>query len=408
MRTFHEFHRLGALFCALGLLTVSATSCNFLEMRDATSVISAREETVAPTLQQAERKSEVEKKNEAEFSAQDTAGMVVNTDEPFATVSLAISGGIAADNDIRADAAARAREGQAYSFLTMYSGVYPLIQNADFAMTTMQGPVVNADPVENEIPVDAVTAMRELGFDLINVAGQYTLTEAGLTSSLDAVNTEELATIGAYRDSIDANDIRLYEKDGVTIAFLSFVETAPAGESLVVPDLTDMTAVEATVTYADLISDVVVVSVTWDAENNNRRPIAMQLAEAGADVIVGNGTKLEKAEWLDTEDGTKTFVAYSLGNLLSDGNTRPGIISGILTMNIMANNDGSISLSDTAVHPVVTHYTDAGNGYQVMEMSQYSNELAAVHMVKGLTQTSLREEVGKVISSDFLPADITE
>ncbi len=408
MRTFHEFHRLGALFCALGLLTVSATSCNFLEMRDATSVISAREETVAPTLQQAERKSEVEKKNEAEFAAQDTAGIVVNTDEPFATVSLAISGGIAADDNIRADAAARAREGQAYSFLTMYSGVYPLIQNADFAMTTMQGPVVNADPVENEIPVDAVTAMRELGFDLINVAGQYTLTEAGLTSSLDAVNTEELATIGAYRDSIDANDIRLYEKDGVTIAFLSFVETAPAGESLVVPDLTDMTAVEATVTYADLISDVVVVSVTWDADNNNRRPIAMQLAEAGADVIVGNGTKLEKAEWLDTEDGTKTFVAYSLGNLLSDGDTRPGIISGILTMNIVVNNDGSISLSDTAVHPVVTHYTDNGNGYQVMEMSQYSNELAAVHMVKGLTQTSLREEVGKVISSDFLPADITE
>ena len=407
MRTFHGFHRLGALFCALGLLTVSATSCNFLEMRDATSVISAREETVAPTLQQAERKSEVEKKNDSS-DTQNTEGIAADTETPFATVSLAISGGIAADDDIRADAASRAREGQAYSFLTMYSGIYPLIQNADFAMTTMQGPIVASAPKDNEIPAEAVTAMRELGFDLVNVAGQYPLAGDALAASLDAVNAETLMTIGAYRDSIDANDIRLYEKDGVKIAFLSFVETAPTGETPVVPDLSDMAAVEATVTYADLVSDVVVVSVTWDAENNNRRPIAMQLAEAGADVIVGNGTKLEKAEWLDTEDGTKTFVAYSLGNLLSDGDTRGGIISGVLTMQVVANSDGSISLSDTEIHPVVTHFTDAGNGYQVMEMEQYSNELAAIHMIKGLTQTSLREEVGKAISSDFLPAELTD
>ena len=115
MRTFHGFHRLGALFCALGLLTVSATSCNFLEMRDATSVISAREETVAPTLQQAERKSEVEKKNDSS-DTQNTEGIAVDTETPFATVSIAISGGITADNDIRADAASRAREGQTYSF----------------------------------------------------------------------------------------------------------------------------------------------------------------------------------------------------------------------------------------------------------------------------------------------------
>ena len=113
MRTFHGFHRLGALFCALGLLTVSATSCNFLEMRDATSVLSAREETVAPTLQQAERKKEVEKKDDSSAAQQSGAnGTAAVTEEPFATVSLAISGGIAADDNIRADAASRAREGK--------------------------------------------------------------------------------------------------------------------------------------------------------------------------------------------------------------------------------------------------------------------------------------------------------
>lgn len=409
MRTFHGFHRLGALFSVLSLLIVSATSCNFLEMRDATSVLSAREETVAPTLQQAERKSEVEKKDNSDMTAQSGAnGTSFVSEEPFATVSLAISGGIYADDSIRADAAARAREGREYSFLTLYSGVYPLIQNADFAMATMQGPVVHSNPVNNEIPVEMLPALCELGLDLVNVAGQYTLTNEGLSNTVAAATAEGLTTIGAYSDSIDANDIRLYQKDGVTIAFLSFVETAPDGEKIVVPDLSDMTAVEATVTYADLISDVVVVSVTWNTDNINRRPIAMQLAEAGADVIVGNGTRLEKAEWLDTEDGTKTFVAYSLGNILSHADTRAGILSGILTMDIVANADGSISLSDTAIHPIVTHYTESGGGYQVMDMAQYTNELAAVHIVKGLTRTSLRDEVGKVISSDFLPANITE
>ena len=59
-----------------------------------------------------------------------------------------------------------------------------------------------------------------------------------------------------------------------------------------------------------------------------------KIAEAGADIIVGNGDNIGKIEWIDTGDGTLTLAAYSLGNILSPADDAQSLYGGILNLSV--------------------------------------------------------------------------
>ncbi len=411
--------RLAVLFCATSLLAFSMTSCGVLEMRDATSEIRSREETAAPTLQQAEKYSLAEKTGEG-----DTAQMPTNTPEtepipanPETRLSLTVAGGIIVDEYICADAAARAVEGKEFSFLTMYSSVYPLVQNADMSLVTLHSPAADqdtfglSDQTHTNMPTASVTALAELGFDVTNVAGTDRLVcgADGLCSTIENAGDADMLVIGAHTDEIDAGDVRILEVDGVKVAFVAFTENANSDtDGLILHDLTDEAATMSLLTYADLISDVVIAAVTWDNSTTGsirveQKTAAQMLAEAGADMVVGsNGLGLQTAEWLTTENGTKTFVAYSLGNFMGTGTDAASILGGLLTLDIVSVAE-TVTLENVTIHPIVKHY-DAGNtGYQVAELSKYAPELASAHGVGNLTMEDMQAVVNGIIPAEFLP-----
>lgn len=405
--------RLAALFCASSLLVFSAASCGLVEMRDATSEIRSREETSAPTLQQAERYSEVETNPETE-AAPETE---VLPEENKPKISLAVAGGVTIDEAICNDAASRAMEGKQYSFLTMYSNIYPLVQNADMAMVTLHSPAADVDTygISSEtytnMPADSLKALQDLGFDVINVAGVSRLVcgVGGLRSTIENVCETGVMQIGAYKDDIDAGDVRVMEAEGVRVAYVAFTENANSDtDGLVLHDLTDAPAAASLITYADLVSDVVVVNVTWDngTESSVRaeqRAACQMLAEAGADVIVGtDGRGLQTAEWLTAEDGTRTFVAYSLGNLMATGTDVESVLSGMLTLDVVAGENGDTTLENVRILPLVEHHNADGTGYQITEVSKYAADMAAAHGVEGLTSEALQSVVNGIIPAAYL------
>ena len=55
------------------------------------------------------------------------------------------------------------------------------------------------------------------------------------------------------------------------------------------------------------------------------------MASWGGDVIIGHPTHvIQPVEWIDNGNGTKTLVAYSLGNFISQQNTASRVIGGML------------------------------------------------------------------------------
>lgn len=376
-------------------------------MRDATSEVLTRAETTAPTLQQAERYSVVESVGETETMPESEAAV---EEEPAVRVSLAAAGGVRIDDAILSDAVSRAAEGKDYSFLTMYANIFPVIQNADMTMVTLQDPVGDGT---GAMPMDSLTALTDLGFDVINVSGTDRLENAGagLRTTVDNVCTHDVLEIGAYKDDIDAGDVRVLEQDGVRVAYVAFTENADTDtDGLILHDLTDAANVSAIVTYADLVSDVVVVSVTWDngtdgTVRTEQRSACQLLAEAGADIIVGSdGRGLQTAEWLTAEDGTQTLVAYSLGDLLSTGSDVQTTLAGVLTLDIVMNEAGETTLEDVQILPVVKHYTAEG-GYQVTELTKYTADVAALHGLGNITVDALQSVVNGILPAAFLPTN---
>ncbi len=156
------------------------------------------------------------------------------------------------------------------------------------------------------------------------------------------------------------------------------------------------------------MSDIVIVFVDWEENTaeKDKAAVMRKIAEAGADIIVGNGDNIGKIEWIDTGDGTLTLAAYSLGNILSTADDAQSLYGGILNLSVEYG-DGSIELSNVSLIPTVTHYvaneSEEVSGYQVFTFDAYNDELAGSHAVSDITMDKLKNSVKSVVSEDFLP-----
>ena len=185
--------------------------------------------------------------------------------------------------------------------------------------------------------------------------------------------------------------------NGITIAYLSYTEHTngiPPNDKMeahvIYTSQTD--TIRQQVQRAAQLADFVVVGVHWGVEDSHtitdaQRGLAQQLADWGADVIVGTHPHvLQNAEWRTAADGRKVFVAYSLGNFLSTQSKKDQLIGAILTLRLEKTTapDGAVTLSvqDPQLHPTVTHYGPGKSDVQAYLYRDYTPELAQAHGVR--------------------------
>lgn len=358
---------------AAGVLLLSSVSCGMVEMRDSEQEVEQADDTAALTIMPAERKNTVETRAETETTAVQ--------EEPAAVVNFVLTGDIRIDESIINDAANRAADGNNYSFVRMYTGIFNQINSADIAMgsySTADVPFGSDDDVEEiqKTPVESLAALSDAGYDILDTSGA-------------ANDPDEMSEYGTLDlDKADSN-LQYIEKNGLNFAFVS------AGD--------DAQETLDTVEYADFTSDFVIVSVNWadGIDDSAKKAIAQNLAEAGADIIAGDGNILGAVEWLSTSDGSKTLAAYSLGNILSASDDPYELCGGILEFSVTSQ-DGVIEIKDVILEPTVVRYTEGGNGYQLVLLADYNTHLSADHAVQGADADTLIPFVRETVAVDFL------
>ena len=363
----HKSHKFQALLMA-GAMLLSLNSCGLLEMRDCYVETEEAEDTAERMLAPAQRVNQVIQRPESEETSAAPAA------EEAKDVTVVLTGDILIDSGIVKDAAEGAYDGQSYSFLTMYTGLYSCIHDADLAMMSYSTAEYLADRSEQNPPVESAAALSDLGVDLLDTTG---------CSDMEAsMEKQGIASISAADDTFE-----LVERNGITFAFLS----ADSVSEAVLENLES----------AALMSDIAVVSVTWD-ENTasaDMTSAVWTLAAAGADVIVGKGAGLGNVEWLDTGDGTRTLAAYSLGNILATSDETTDVLSFTVT-----DTPNGKAIGDVRLEPTFTHYTAEYRDYQVFRLGVYSDELAANHANSGVYTAVLADAVRSTVSAEFLPA----
>ena len=325
------------------------------------------------------------------------------------TVTFTALGDNLIHSSIYKQAAARAAEegAEGYDFTYAYAGVADLLDRTDITVLNQEtlicgeGYEPSTYPLFNS-PPELGEHMSELGVDVFTIANNHTLDmgEEGLADCLAYYDENGFVRVGAYFDDEDRKNIRIIEKNGLKISFLAYTENlnglSLSGNTSLTIGRTDMEVMEEEIAAAKEISDICVVSLHWGLEDSGEQQEyqendARRLAEAGADVIIGNHPHvLREIETIERSDGGQTIVAYSLGNFISAQSQGANLIGGILDFAVTVPDGTDITkISDVVFTPIITHYDSGYKNIRLYKLSDYTEELADSHGVRQYSRFSM-------------------
>jgi poly-gamma-glutamate capsule biosynthesis protein CapA/YwtB (metallophosphatase superfamily) len=252
-------------------------------------------------------------------------------------------------------------------------------------------------------PHEVGDALKDNGVDLVTLANNHTLDrgEKAILNALNYWNEIGVTYTGAFTSIEDQQNTRLLKRNDISLSFLSYTYgtngiPVPSGKGHLV-NLIEEERIKSDIAQAKKLSDAVVVSLHFGNEyermpNDFQKSLAKIVAEAGADIIIGHHPHvLQPVEWITASDGTKTFVAYSLGNFLSGQRRDYKDIGGIVELTVtkkVKGNDKSIEISnpkflptyvdrDFVIHPM-KDLPDLKMAYEEIKthMKQWVPELA--------------------------------
>lgn len=225
------------------------------------------------------------------------------------------------------------REGRVAGYFGMWEVVGPRIQSADLAVANLECPVTGG-PISHyprfNAPPEYLHALKSVGFDVLTLANNH-----AMDKGLEGFGATFGNVVGAgMLPAGDGRPVRVIVK-GRTVSILSVTMLANQGANWKVPAgrvgpylvryrmADERAGLVERVRQMSLDSDLVIVSFHWGIEYVRDPPRwirawARELAEAGADVIVGHHPHVAgPLEWITRENGKPTLVAYSLGNFSS-------------------------------------------------------------------------------------------
>ncbi|KKK37309.1 capsular biosynthesis protein [Mesobacillus campisalis] len=227
-----------------------------------------------------------------------------------------------------------ARTAEGFDFKPMLAAVKDELEKPDLLLAnqeTILGGVemgLSSYPSFNS-PHEVGDALIDAGVDIVSTANNHTLDrgEKGAQNSISYLTAAGLPYVGSFKDEEDKKRLRILDKNGISIAYLSYTYgtngiPVPEGKDYLV-NLIDKAAMEEEVHRAKKEADVVVMSIHWGNEYQRhpdeiQKELAQFLVNEGVDVVFGHHPHvLQPMEWLTAEDGSKSLVVYSLGNFLS-------------------------------------------------------------------------------------------
>ena len=337
------------------------------------------------------------------------------------TLRFSATGDDLIHSPIYKQAARRAANGQQYDFDYCYAQVAPFYAQQDINWINQE--TLCNDELEPSsypcfsTPGDCARALYRAGIRVFSLSNNHTYDKgaAGLAATLRFWESmpEDVVTTGLWHGADDYSRIPLQTVNGVTIAYLSYTEHTngiPTSSSMpanvIYTSQTDV--IEQQVRAAHRQADFVIVGVHWGVEDSHtivdgQRTLAQQLADWGADVIVGTHPHvLQDAQWLSAADGRQTFVAYSLGNFLSTQNRPDQLVGAILNLQLQKTTEPDGTVQCAVLEPKLAGKSNV----RTYLFRDYTQELAKQHGVRAKHSDFSLDTVQKIaqnnISSDFL------
>lgn len=258
------------------------------------------------------------------------------TPPPKRTLTLSAVGQITIGKELRDSAADGAGTFAFDSMLAPVSGVL----RADLSVATMRTGITDtASEYETyRAPSAILTALRGAGVGVLNFATDRVMDygSGGVTTTRAALEAKNATFTGIYRTQSERDALTVEDINGIRIGLLAYTETISstgkkAASAAEINAVTRQYAAEAAAADIRALrekgAEIVVVFAYWGNRADTKasaetRASANALIAAGADIILGANPssvhEIERRTVSDAYGERETFVAYSLGNFLTD------------------------------------------------------------------------------------------
>ena len=307
-----------------------------------------------------------------------------------------------------------------YDFDYVYEKVEKYLDGADIAILNQE--TIVTDELEPSdyprfcSPADLGEKMIEMGFNAFSLSNNHILDrgEEGLLATLRFWDSHEgIIRYGAYRDEEDMNNIRTMEVNGVTFAFLGYMEhtnglSLPSDSECKITYFDELDLIEQQVRRADEIADVVIVSAHYGKETINEQTqtqldLTQKLVERGADLIIGTQPHTAQGmEYIQKTDGSNAFVFYCLGNFVSAQSYELTMVGILGDLDIVKNMDtGEVTIENVKAIPIITQYGYNYSNIHIEPYATYTEEMLEDHGCDGFDQDTI-DYVLSFIPEEFL------
>jgi hypothetical protein len=244
--------------------------------------------------------------------------------------------------------------GSRKGFVSLWEKVEPWLSQPDLTYGNLEGPtaagvtrsrklVADPGPVYDDNVYTGskfifnyhpriISDLKDTGFDILSVANNHSLDRGviGIDKTVDAFAEAQMPSVGIRR-SDDQRSPRhtIIEKKGFRIAFVACTEATngfpnPAGQVLFCYKDVETVLAEIRNLAKDQTLDAIIVTPHWGVEyklkpSSYQTSYAQKFLEAGATAVIGSHPHvLQPIQRYVTRDGRETFIAYSLGNFVSN------------------------------------------------------------------------------------------
>ena len=313
-----------------------------------------------------------------------------------------------------------------YDYRKMLMDVLPVLAEGDVTMLNFEGCVAGAPYGADSAPAELLTALNAAGVDLLQTANSRSVQSGllGLTSTISAIQASGMEPVGTFTSSQEfrkKGGFTMLEVQGIRIAVVAFTKGLdgrgiPEGSE----DCVNLLYTDYNSTYQKVDTegitkvlkniakeepDITIAMLHWGSEYNNtisssQKKICQLMQEQGVDAIIGTHSHYVQQMTLDQKTGQ--FVAYSLGDFLSDGTQSGTNYSALLDLEITRDGvTGETKISGFDYTPIyLLDETENGGGLRVVRIREaieaYHNQ--AVGGISEATYQSMSQALERLES----------
>ncbi len=291
-----------------------------------------------------------------------------------------------------------------FNFSGVYGKISKYLQQADFTFgnleTVLAGSSVKYSgyPFFNT-PDDYLLPLKKAGFNLLFTSNNHALDHGkkGLLRTIEMLNKNGIYYDGTFTSKKDRDSIRIFNIKGIRVAFLGYSygvngNVIPKNEPYLI-NIIDTSLIKEDIHHARIDSaDIVLVYFHFGKEYQReptkfQKEVVEKTIQYGADIIIGSHPHvIEPSNLFKTKNATldSGFVAYSLGNFISNQRWRYSDAGVILTIRITKNiSRDSFYISDVNYLPtwVFKGNTNKGREFIILPV-EYTLSDTSLHYLK--------------------------